>query len=185
MSDKKKKKIEEVEPEVIPEKDPLAEPEKEEDKVITCEDLLSSLEAKHVELKNTMLKDRADLENTKKRLEKERITERKYAAINVCRNLLTPLDNFDLALKHTVTTAETEAVFQGFKMIKDQLIKALEDEGVSEIDALNEEYDPNFHQAIMTEKVEDKEPNLVLEVLQKGYLFKDRVIRPAIVKISE
>jgi molecular chaperone GrpE len=185
MSDKKKKKNEEVCEEVKQEVDPLAETVQEEDKVITCEDLLSALEVQNNELKNTMLKDRADLENTKKRLEKERVTERKYAAISVCRNLLTPLDNFDLALKHTVTTAETEAVFQGFKMIKDQLLKALEGEGVSEIDALNEEYDPNFHQAIMTEKVEGTEPNIVIDVLQKGYIFKDRVIRPAIVKISE
>ena len=70
-------------------------------------------------------------------------------------------------------------------MIKEQLSKALEDEGVSEIDALDEEYNPNFHQAIMTEKVEGKEANIVIDVLQKGYMFKDRLIRPAIVKISE
>ena len=98
-----------------------------EEKVVTCEDRLIELETQNKELKNTMLKDRADLENTKKRLEKERVTERKYASINVCKNIITPLDNFDLALKHTVTTSETEAVFQGFKMIKDQLLKALED----------------------------------------------------------
>ena len=60
-----------------------------------------------------------------------------------------------------------------------------EEEGVSEIDALNEDYDPNFHQAIMTEKKDSVEANKVIEVLQKGYMFKDRVIRPAIVKISE
>ena len=104
---------------------------------------------------------------------------------SICKSLLTPLDHYELALKHKVTDDESEKVFQGFKMIKDQLNKALEDEGVSIIDALNEEYDPNFHQAIMTEKVEDVEPNVVLEVLQKGYMFKDRLIRPAIVKISE
>lgn len=183
MSDKKKKNKEEVNEKVVPEVDPLQEII--EEKVVTCEDRLIELETQIKELKNTMLKDRADLENTKKRLEKERVTERKYASINVCKNIITPLDNFDLALKHTVTTTETEAVFQGFKMIKDQLLKALEDEGVSEIDALNEEYDPNFHQAIMTEKVEGTEPNIVIEVLQKGYIFKDRVMRPAIVKISE
>jgi molecular chaperone GrpE len=151
----------------------------------TPEDLILELEDKIKELQNSLLKEKADLENTKKRLEKERVTERKYAAMSICRNLLTPLDHYELALTHKVTDDESEKIFQGFKMIKDQLNKALEDEGVSVIDALNEEYDPNFHQAIMTEKVEDVESNVVLEVLQKGYMFKDRLIRPAIVKISE
>ena len=151
----------------------------------TPEDIILELKEQIKELKNDLLKEQADMQNTKKRLEKERITERKYAAMNVCKNLLTPLDHFNLALKHETTSEENEKIFQGFKMIKDQLNKALEDEGVSVIDALNEEYDPNFHQAIMTEKVEDKEANVVLEVLQEGYMFKDRVIRPAIVKISE
>ncbi len=105
--------------------------------------------------------------------------------MSICKSLLTPLDHFNLALKHETTDEESEKIFQGFKMIKDQLNKALEDEGVSIIDALNEEYDPNFHQAIMTEKVKGKEANVVLEVLQEGYMFKDRIIRPAIVKISE
>jgi molecular chaperone GrpE len=90
-----------------------------------------------------------------------------------------------LALNHQVEDEAVQSFVQGFKMIQDQIKKGLEEEGVSEIDALNEEYDPNFHQAIMTEKKEGVEPNVVIEVLQKGYIFKDRVIRPAIVKISE
>jgi len=160
--------------------------ETENETIEEVDDVLSDYVKEQIkELKNDLLKEQADMQNTKKRLEKERITERKYAAMNVCKNLLTPLDHFNLALKHETTSEENEKIFQGFKMIKDQLNKALEDEGVSVIDALNEEYDPNFHQAIMTEKVEDKEANVVLEVLQEGYMFKDRVIRPAIVKISE
>jgi len=159
--------------------------EVKEEKEKTPEEIIADLELKIKELKNALLKEHADMENTKKRLEKERVIERKYAALDISRNLLTPLDNFDLALMHKVTDSESEKIFQGFKMIKEQIIKSLESEGVSEIDALNEEYDPNFHQAIMTEKVEDKEPNIVIEVLQKGYMFKDRVIRPVIVKISE
>jgi len=178
----KKKKQEEVE---IKEENVEVIEEVIDEKEKKPEEIIAELELKVKELKNTLLKEKADLENTKKRLEKERITERKYAALGISRNLLTPLDNFDLALMHKVTDNESEKIFQGFKMIKDQIIKALEVEGVSEIDALNEEYDPNFHQAIMTEKVEDKESNIVIDVLQKGYMFKDRVIRPVIVKISE
>ena len=151
----------------------------------TPEDIILELESKIKELQNALLREKADLENTKKRLEKERVLERKYAAMSVCKGLLTPLDHFNLALKHEPTDEASEKIFQGFIMIRDQLNKALEDEGVSIVDALNEEYDPNFHQAIMTELVNGKESNIVLEVLQEGYMFKDRLIRPAIVKISE
>lgn len=184
-----KKKVKEVEDDLKEkvEADPLKEEaeviEKEKEK--TPEEIIEELQLQIKELKNTMLKDRADLVNVKKRLEKERILERKYAAIPISKALITPLDNFDLALKHEASDDENKSIMQGFKMIKEQFIKALEDEGVSEVDALGEEYDPNFHQAIMTEKVEGKEANIVLEVLQKGYLFKDRLLRPAIVKISE
>jgi len=147
--------------------------------------VIAELEATVKQLQNDYLKEKADLENIKKRLEKERVMERKYAAMNFAKKLVSPLDTFELALSHEVEDETAKTFVQGFKMIQDQIKKALEDEGVSEIDAQNEDYDPNFHQAIMTEKKEGTEPNKVIEVLQKGYMFKDRVIRPAIVKISE
>jgi len=186
MAKKKGKEVEEIIKDKI-DNDPLHdEPEIiEKEKEKTPEDIISELEVIIKELKNTMLKDRADLINTQRRLEKERIIERKFAAMSISKTLITPLDHFELALKHEVSNDENKNFMQGFKIIKDQFVKALEDEGVSEVDALNEEYDPNFHQAIMTEKVEGTEPNMVIEVLQKGYMFKDRLVRPAIVKISE
>lgn len=186
MTKKKSKDVKDVLKDKV-EKNPLKEePEViEKEKVKTAEDIIAELELQIKELKNTMLKDRADLVNVQKRLEKERIIERKYSAMSISKILITPLDHFDLALKHEINNEENKNIMQGFKIIKDQFLKALEDEGVSEVDALGEEYDPNFHQAIMTEKIEDKEANVVIEVLQKGYLFKDRLIRPAVVKISE
>jgi len=147
--------------------------------------MIQELELVVKQLQNDYLKEKADLENVKKRLEKERAIERKYSAMNFAKKLVSPLDSFELALNHDIDDGATKTFTQGFKMIQDQIKKALEDEGVSEIDALNEDYDPNFHQAIMTEKKDGVEANKVIEVLQKGYMFKDRVIRPAIVKISE
>ncbi|QMS85918.1 nucleotide exchange factor GrpE [Candidatus Xianfuyuplasma coldseepsis] len=137
------------------------------------------------QVRNDYLKEQADLINTKKRLEKERVTERKYAAMNVAKAFISPLDHFELALSHAPDDDRTKSFVQGFEMILKEIKKNLETVGVSEIDALDEDYDPNFHQAVMTEKVDDIEPNKVIEVLQKGYMFKDRVIRPAMVKISE
>ena len=87
--------------------------------------------------------------------------------------------NQDSALRN-----EENQFVQGFKMINNQLHKALETEGVTEIDALGESFDPNFHQAVMKEPNEEVDSNTVIEVFQKGYMFKDRVISPAIVKIS-
>ena len=148
----------------------------------TNEEVIASLNEEIKTLKNELLKQYADLENTRKRLEKERVLERKYAAMNFAKHLLTPIDNFDLALKHVVEDEKVQQFAKGIEMIKNQFVKLLEDEGVSEISALNEAYDPNYHQAIMTEKIEGTEPNMVTEVLQTGYMFKDRVIRPAIKK---
>jgi len=149
------------------------------------DEIIQSLEDEIKSLKNELLKQHANLENTRKRLEKERIVERKYAALPIAKQILTPLDNFDLALKHVIDNDAVQKFAQGFEMIKTQFTKALAEQGVSEIEALNEEFDPNFHQAIMTEKIEGVEPNIVIDVLQKGYMFKDRIIRPAMVKISE
>ena len=70
-------------------------------------------------------------------------------------------------------------------MIYNQWIAALKNEGVEEIDCLNKPFDPNLEQAIMQEKVEGVESGVVIEVLQKGYLLKDRILRPAMVKVSE
>lgn len=154
---------------------------KEEELELKVQELENTIK----KLRNDYLREKADVENVKKRLEKERIIERKYAAMSIAKKLVNPLDHFELALNHEVTDEATKTFVQGFKMIQEELKKSLGDEGVSEIDALNEEYDPNYHQAIMTEKKDGVEANIVTEVLQKGYLFKDRVIRPAIVKISE
>jgi len=94
------------------------------------------------------------------------------------------LDNLERALA-IEPTPETESYRKGVEMIYQQLIHALTKEGVSEIEALGKEFDPNFHQALMMEAVEGAEPNHVVEVLQKGYLLKDRILRAAMVKVSE
>ncbi|MCF7926067.1 MAG: nucleotide exchange factor GrpE [Candidatus Izimaplasma sp.] len=188
MEEKTKKEQEEKETQATTEQDNKVE-ETEETKELTKEEQLSQEidELKEVvkDLKADFLKEHAKLENTKKRLVNERIKERKYAAMGIAKNLLEPIDNFELALKHNVDNDAVHSYVQGFKIIKNQLMKALEDEGVSEIAALDEEYNPKFHHAVGKEKVDGLEKDIVIEVLQTGYMFKDRVLRPAMVKISE
>ena len=186
MSKKKKEAVheEEVKEEQTSSTEDIVE-EQEELKEPTLEDQILDLQEEIKDLKTKLLREHADLENTRKRLEKERILERKYAALSVVKGLVTPMDHFDLALKVEPRDEKEKNFLQGFTIIKNQFYKALEEAGISEIGALDEEYDPNFHQAIGTEKVDGKEANIVIDVLQKGYMYKDRLIRPAMVKISE
>lgn len=135
-------------------------------------------------LKNDYARAYADTENLKKRLMAEAEQTRKYRIQSFAKEVLPVIDNLERALLSEVQEAD-EGFKKGIQMIYDQLIVALKNEGVEEIDCLNKPFDPNLEQAIMQEKVEGVEKGLVIEILQKGYLLKDRILRPAMVKISE
>ena len=145
---------------------------------------ISELEGENVKLKNEYLKAYADTENTRRRLQQEAEQTRKYRIQSFALDILPVLDNLERALA-IEPTPETESYRKGVEMIYQQLIHALTKEGVSEIEAQGKEFDPNFHQALMMEAVEGVEPNHVTEVLQKGYMLKDRILRAAMVKVSE
>lgn len=133
-------------------------------------------------LKNDYLKAYADTENTKKRLVRENDISRKYRAQSFAFSILPVIDNLERALSADSSDASLK---EGVQMIYDQLIASLKDEGVEAIDALNQEFDPNLHSAMMTEEVEGVEPNIVVMELQKGYMIKDRILRASLVKVSE
>lgn len=134
-------------------------------------------------LKNAYAKAYADTENVKKRLQNEADTNKKYRIQSFAKEILPAIDNLERAM---AASDESESQLKkGVEMIYNQLIKSLKDEGVGEIDCLNKKFDPNFEQSIMVEKKEGVEPGVVIEVLQKGYMLKDRVLRAAMVKISE
>src|SRR5690606_528257 len=99
--------------------------------------------------------------------------------------LLPVLDNFERALAVEAKADEAKSLMTGMDMIYRNLLESLKAEGLVEIDCVDKEFDPNFHQAVMTEKDPDKESNVVLQELQKGYMLKDRVLRPSMVKVNE
>ena len=101
---------------------------------------------------------------------------------NFALELLPVLDSCERALSQATTD---EAYRKGVEMIYGQLQNALSKEGITEINALNQPFDGNWHQALMTEARENVEPGTVIEVLQKGYRIKDRLLRAAMVKVSE
>ena len=135
-------------------------------------------------LKNDYARAYADTENLKKRLMAEAEQTRKYRIQSFAKEILPVIDNLERALKTEVAESD-EGFKKGVEMTYHQLIAALKNEGVEEIDCLNKPFDANLAQAIMQEKKEDVETGTVIEILQKGYILKDRILRPAMVKVSE
>lgn len=154
--------------------------EKQNEEVISLMEEVASLKEKN-------LRTQAELVNFKRRKEDEVSSMFKYASEDVFINLLPVIDNFERAIKldDNDLTDEISKFLSGFKMIYGNFIDILNKNEVKEIDAGGKEFDPNFHQAVLTEKDENKPAGVVLEVLQKGYLYKDKVIRPAMVKVNE
>lgn len=123
----------------------------------------------------------ADFQNFKRRTEKEKSDIYAFANEKIISELLNVIDNFERALLHG---AEGDSFAEGMNMIFKQLQGVLEKAGVKEIEALGLDFDPNFHNAVMTEDSTEYESGKVTEVLQKGYTLNSKVIRPSMVKVA-
>jgi molecular chaperone GrpE len=134
-------------------------------------------------LREALLRKAADFENLKKRAEREKADYIRWALTETMRDILGVLDNFERALSHAASSG-TEEFQSGVEMIARQLSDVLRKYGVSEIPALGEPFDPQFHEAVMLEEAADAPNGTVLEVFQKGYVLNDRLLRPAMVKVS-
>ncbi len=139
------------------------------------------------DLEEKFLRAQAELINYRKRKDEEVVKLLKYSNEDLVKGILPLLDNFERAIKMDDENLEDEVskFLAGFKMIYVDFKNTMEKFEVIAIDGNNKPFDPTYHQAVMTDKVEGVEPGMVVEVLQKGYLLKDRVIRPAMVRVSE
>ena len=160
---------------------------KEKKKHNELEELNQKLEDALNEEKAMSMRLQAEMINFKKRRDEELSIYLKYANENLVIDLLPIVDNFERAIKMDTEdpTDEISRFLEGFKMIYTNLIGILNKCEVKEIEAEGVEFDPKYHQAVLTEKDENKPSGVVLEVLQKGYIYKDKVIRPAMVKVNE
>ncbi|MGX9933249.1 nucleotide exchange factor GrpE [Virgibacillus salarius] len=145
---------------------------------------LDTLQKEKDEIYQRMLRVQAEFNNFKKRTLKERDAERKYKSQDLIQELLPALDNFERALQVEKTEA-TSSLIDGITMVYNQLKDALFSQGVEEIATVDEEFDPNLHHAVMQVEDGEKASNVIVEELQKGYKLKDRVIRPAMVKVNK
>lgn len=173
---------EEVTEDAISEEPEVSEPETSEP---SSEEIIEDLKAQLEKAKNDFARAYADTENMKKRLQKEADNAKKYRFQQAGLELLPILDSMALALNVQTENEEVLNYVKGFEMIQNKLIQVMEREGVKEIDALNKPFDHNTMQALMQEEAEGVESGIVIEVLQKGYMLKDRILRPALVKVSE
>ncbi len=127
----------------------------------------------------------AEFENYKKRMEKEKVEFIKYAHEGLFKDLLGVVDNLERAVAESKKNIQSEGLARGVEMVLKQLKDTFEKYGVRPVQAEGLPFDPNLHEAMMHEPSEEHEENTVIEELQKGYVLKDRLLRPALVKVSK
>ena len=156
-------------------------------KIEEKEKIIETLEAEKNELSEKLLRSVADVQNYRKRKDEELARMLKYSEEEIVLEILPIIDNFERAIKLDDDNLEDDLskFLQGFKMIYSNLLNVLNKFEVKEIEAFNTEFNPSLHQAVLTDCILEKEDNIILEVLQKGYIYKDKVIRPAMVKVNK
>lgn len=142
------------------------------------------LRAELEEQQQRLLRVQADYDNFRRRTQKEKEELAKYASMKLVTELVPVVDNFERALATVPQGAEAESFAKGVGMIFRQLEGVLSAEGVTAMDAVGKPFNPEFHQAIMQVESEEYEEGIVVEEVQKGYMLKDKVLRPAMVKVS-
>ena len=151
-------------------------------------DLAAALEEamnKLQESEDRVLRLAAEFENTKKRLERERETSLKYAEENILKELLPGIDNIERAMDQGKEANNMESLLEGVELTRNGLLATLEKYGVKAIDSSGQPFDPNIHEALAMEETDEIGPNMVLREFQKGYFYKERLLRPSKVIVSK
>lgn len=132
-----------------------------------------------------MMRLRAEIENNRKRAERDVANAHKYAVKNFVENLLPVIDSMEMGQTAAATdNATLESIREGSALTAEMLVQALENNGLEQIDPLGEKFDPEKHQAISMIDAENAESNIVIEVMQKGFSLNDRLVRPAMVVVA-
>ncbi|WP_257984494.1 nucleotide exchange factor GrpE [Neobacillus cucumis] len=146
---------------------------------------IQQLKEKLEEADNRILRLQADFDNFRRRTRLDQEAGEKYRAQKLITDLLPALDNFERAMKLEADNDQTKSLLQGMDMVYRSMVEALKKEGVEPIEAVGKEFDPHLHQAVMQGEDDNFGSNIVTDEFQKGYLLKDRVIRPSMVKVNQ
>lgn len=145
---------------------------------------LAELAKQAEENQQRYLRAQADFDNFRRRTMKEKEELAQYASMKLVGQLVPIIDNFERAIAAASSGSDYDSLAKGVDMILRQLSQTLEAEGLKAIEAVGQPFNPEFHQAIMQVESEEHEEGIVVEEVQKGYMLKDKVLRPAMVKVS-
>jgi len=172
-------------PETNGQDEPAAAPEPA-DPLAELRQQAEASQAKAEENRNLYLRTAAELENLRKRAERDTAAARKYGVEKLAADLLGVRDSLELGLAAAADeNAEAKAVLQGMELTLKMLSDIMEKYGVTLVNPAGEAFNPDFHEAMTTQESADQPPNTVLQVLQKGYRLQDRLLRPALVVVSK
>lgn len=158
--------------------------ETEEKELSAAHGEFDKLKEEYDKLNNQYLRLAADFDNYRKRQEQERESLLKFGTENALKKMIEVLDNFDRGEKALEKVEDCQQVKDSFNLVHKQTIEALTKLGMELIEAENQEFDPNFHEAVMRTPTEEHPENTVISVLQKGYKMGDKVLRPALVNVA-
>lgn len=190
MADKKKQAADKKhgleEEQAAPETPDGAVTEEEQDPVALLQQELSAAQAETQKNWDLYLRERAELENFRKRMQREKEDLVRFANENLLREILTVVDNLERAIEHARKNEETvQGLLEGVEMTLSQCQKLLEKFGVTPVVAVGEPFDPTWHEAMGQLESAEHPANTVLQEMQKGYVLNDRLLRPALVLISK
>jgi molecular chaperone GrpE len=143
------------------------------------------LEGEKTEFKNAYLRKAADFENYKRRTEAEQYNYLKYGAESILVEILPVYDDLKRSLAHVGDKNSEDALVKGLKLVLDKFTKILDDQGVKKIEAKGKPFDVNYHEALMQQPAEGVPPHTVIEEIEPGYMYKDKVIRHTKVIVSQ
>jgi molecular chaperone GrpE len=158
---------------------------KKDDGVEELKKLLEEKEENIKALQEKILYLQADFENFKKLKTKERVETLKFGNETLLKEFIPVVDNLEMALNHATNTDDYKSILEGVKLTLNEFLKVLEKAGVTRIDAIGKQFDPNLHEAFYQEERDDIDPDIVISEFQKGYLLNERLIRPSRVVLSK
>jgi molecular chaperone GrpE len=149
----------------------------------TKTDELDFLKSHIAELEDRLLRSVAEFQNFQKKSERERTDVASYSISSFAKDILTVRDNMKLALDNC--SDESNPIIDGVKLTISEMDKVLSRHGIVPIDAMNNEFDPHLHQALIEKEIADKKPGIVIGVMQDGFMIHNRLLRPALVSVSK
>jgi len=150
-----------------------------------------SVEDKFKATEEKLLRSMAEMENQRRRFEKERQEAFEFGGFNFARESLSLLDNIDRAIvsfkndENLKNNKDLNKIIDGIEIIKKDMVSIFKKNGIEQIECINKKFDPNFHQAMLEVENNTKEPGIIVQEIQKGYMMKDRLLRPSLVGVAK